>query len=151
MTPSIDPNFEVFANSQSNDTCNWQALIQQHQFSVQVRNPVQACIHFLNCFISHESLYGDTEGAKEMIKVMMIMQSVDSPATSNQLKKLNHSYGYVCAYREILLETEAPIEVCLQFDRLIDVLEVLLQMHQQVSSGVLCSYGQLNQRLQCLG
>ncbi len=151
MTPSIVPSFASSANGQSSDAFNWQALIQQHEFGAQSRNPVQSSIHFLNCFISHESLYGDSEGAREMIKVLMIMQSVDAPATKSQFKQINTSYEYVCAYRDLLLETDAPLDVCLQFDRLIDVLEVLLQIRQQVSSGVLCSYAQLNQKLQLNG
>ncbi|OUR69761.1 hypothetical protein A9Q73_01430 [Bermanella sp. 47_1433_sub80_T6] len=151
MTPSIDPNFTSSANGQSHDVFNWQALIQQHQFGKQTRNPVQSCIHFLNCFISHESLYGDSEGAREMIKVLMILQSVDSPASPGQLKLISSSYEYVCAYRDLLLETQAPMDVCVQFDRMVDVLEVLLQIRQQETSGVLCSYGHLNQRLQCNG
>ncbi len=151
MTPSIDPKFPSQSNSQSGDAFNWQALIQQHQFGKQSRNPVQSSIHFLNCFISHESLYGDVEGAREMIKVLMIMQSVDAPASASQLKQINASYEYVCAYRDLLLEMEAPMDICVQFDRLVDVLEVLLQIRQQVASGVLCSYGHLNQRLQCNG
>ncbi len=151
MTPSINPNHLYSVNSQSTDTFNWNALIQQHQFGQQSRNPVQSCIHFLNCFISHESLYGDIEGAKEMIKVLMIMQSVDSPTSASQLKQINTSYEYVCAYRDLLLETEAPIDISLQFDRLVDVLETLLQIRQQVGNGMLCSYGHLNQKLQCNG
>ena len=151
MTPSIDPKFTSYANGQSSDVFNWQALIQQHQFGQQTRNPVQSCIHFLNCFISHESLYGDSEGAREMMKVLMIMQAVDAPASAGQLKQINSSYEYVCAYRDLLLEPEAPMDICVQFDRLVDVLEVLLQIRQQVATGVLCSYGHLNQRLQCNG
>jgi hypothetical protein len=151
MTPSINPNIQSSANSQSTDTFNWQALIQQNQFGNQSRNPVQACVHFLNCFISHESLYGDSEGAKEMIKVLMIMQSVDAPTSASQLKQINTSYEYVCAYRDLLVETDAPLDVGVQFDQLIDVLEVLLQIRQQVGNGMLCSYGHLNQKLQCNG
>lgn len=151
MTPSIVPNLNSSASGHSNDTFNWQALINRHQLGVQSRNPVQSCIHFLNCFISHESVYGDSEGAREMIKVLLIMQSVDAPASANQVRQIGVSYEYVCAYRDLLLETEAPMDVFLQFDRLVEVLEALLQMRQQVASGVLCSYGQLNQRLQCNG
>ncbi len=151
MTQSINPNIQTSANSQSAGTFNWQALIQLNQFSKQSNNPVQACIHFLNCFISHESLYGDSEGAREMVKVLMIMQSVDAPTSASQLKKINTSYEYVCAYRDLLLETDAPLDIGLEFDRLIEVLEVLLQIRQQVGSGVMCSYGHLNQKLQCNG
>ena len=147
MTPSIDPNNNNSINSQKGDTPNWTSLINQHQFGVQSRNPIQSCIHFLNCFISHESLYGDSEGAKEMIKVLMILQSVDAPASGMGDRKINRSYEYVCAYRDLLLETNAPADICLQFGRLIEVLEILLQMRQQSNLGVLCSYGQLNQQL----
>ena len=149
MTPSIDPNNNNPINSQMSDTFNWKSLINQHQYGVQSRNPIQSCIHFLNCFISHESLYGDSEGAREMIKVLMILQSVDAPVSQTGDGKINLSYEYVCAYRDLLSETSAPADICLQFDRLIEVLETLLQMRQQSKLGVLCSYGQLNQRLMC--
>ena len=149
MTPSIDPNFTSAANGQCHDVFNWQALIQQHHFGQQSRNPVQSSIHFLNCFISHESLYGDCEGAREMIKVLMILQAVDSPVSARQLKQINTSCEYVCAYRDLLLEIDAPMDVSMQFDRLVEVLEALLQIRQQVVSGVSCSYGQLNRRLRC--
>ena len=82
-----------------------------------------------------------------MIKVLMILQAVDSPASARQLKQINSSYEYVCAYRDLLLEIDAPMDVSMQFDRLVEVLEALLQIRQQVVSGVSCSYGQLNQRL----
>lgn len=151
MTPSIDPNNKVSANSQMGDAYNWTSLINQHQFGAQSRNPVQSCIQFLNCFVSHESLYGDSEGAKEMIKVLLILQSVDAPASEATMLKVKRSFEYVCAYRDLLLETSAPMDVCIQFDRLVEVLKVVLQMRQQVKLGVLCSYGQLNQRLMCNG
>ncbi len=151
MTPSIDPNFTSSVNRQISDTYNWQALINQSQNQIQgkqsVNNPVQAIIQFLNCFISHESVYGDSDGAREMMKVLLIMQSVDSPVNDGQARQTRKSYEYVCSYLDLLNETDAPFDVCLQFERLQEVLVQLIQMRQQVSYGVLCSYGQLNQRL----
>ena len=151
MTPSIDPNNNHTLNSQLDGTFNWASLINRHQFGIQSRNPIQSSLHFLNCFISHESLYGDSEGAKEMIKVMMILQSIDAPASEMQEAKINRSYEYVCAYRDLLFEVSAPTDVCFQFERLAEVLAILVQMRQQSKLGVLCSYGQLNQCLMCRG
>ena len=76
---------------------------------------------------------------------------MESPASEATMLKVKGSHEYVCAYRDLLLETNAPIDVCMQFDRLVEVLGVVLQMRQQVKLGVLCSYGQLNQRLMCNG
>ncbi len=151
MTPSIDPNFTSSVNRQLSDTYNWQTLINQSPSESEgqqsVNNPVQATIQFLNCFISHESVYGDSEGAREMMKVLLIMQSVDSPVSDGQARQTRNSYEYVCAYLDLLNETDASFEVCLNFERLQGVLEQLIQMRQQVAHGVLCSYGQLSQRL----
>jgi len=147
MTPSIDPNFTPNMNRQFNDQYNWLALVSQNLDTPHSHNPVQSVIQFLNRFISYESIYGDSDGAQEMVKVLLIMQSVDSPVSDSQVSQTKKSYEYVCAYLEILNETCAPFDVCLQFERLQEVLLQLIQMRQQMAFGVLCSYGQLNLRL----
>lgn len=144
MTPSIVPNNNTPTKDQEFGAINWLKLVEpciKRQIS---SNPVQACTRFVNCFITHESLYGDSEGAKEMIKVLMILQSVDSPVTSAQILQTQASYEYLCAYSDILNETDAPLTLCLEFSQLIHVMETLLRIRSQAVSGMMCSYGYLN-------
>ena len=148
MTPSIDPNQTQNKKSQLRDVYGWDALIASGK-SVEKpsSNPVMGSLNFLNRFITHESLYGDSEGAREMSKVLLLLQSVDRPASHAQLQQTRKSYEYVCGYLELLEETEAPFDVCFEFERLCHVLETLLRIRQQSSLGVQCSFGQLHQQL----
>ena len=148
MTPSIDPNLTSAPNSQFRDSYDWDALIASAQkVEKPSANPVMGCLSFLNRFITHESLYGDSEGAREMSKVLLLLQSVDSPVSTEQLQQTRQSYDYVCAYLDMLQETDAPFDVCFEFERLCHVLETLIRIRQQVGLGVQCSFGQLHQQL----
>jgi len=64
-----------------------------------------------------------------------------------QLQQTRKSYDYVCAYLDMLQETDAPFDVCFEFERLCHVLETLIRIRQQVGLGVQCSFGQLHQQL----
>lgn len=147
MTASIDPNKNNLPLSQTDDGYNWLALIQSKHPLQDVKNPVQTSIQFLSQFISHESLYGDSEGAKELSKVLLLLQSVDKPANPAVLSQTRISYEYLCQYLELLNEVEAPFDLCLQFEQLVEVLATLMGMRTQLALGVMCSYGQLNQQL----
>jgi len=148
MTPSIDPNKTQISNSHFRDTYDWTALISsESKAGKPSHNPVMGCLNFLNRFISYESLYGDSEGAREMSKILLLLQSVDSPVSKVQLAKTCHSYDYVCAFLEVLRETEAPFDICFEFERLCHVLETLIRIRKQSSLGVQCSYGHLRQQL----
>ena len=147
MTASIDPNNNKTEVCQSHDGYDWLALIKSHNPMPDVKNPVHASIQFLSQFISHESLYGDCEGAKELSKVLLLLQSVDQPASKDVMRQTRISYEYLCQYSELLHEVEAPFDLCLQFDQLIEVLATLMRMRTQLTLGVMCSYGQLNQQL----
>jgi hypothetical protein len=148
MTPSIDPSKLQTAKSQTTGTYDWNALISSAQSAGKLSpNPVMGCLNFLNRFITHESLYGDCEGAREMSKVLLLLQSVDSPVSYAQQQQTRKSYEYTCAYLEILNETEAPFDVCFEFERLCHVLETLIRIRQQTDLGVQCSFGHLHQQL----
>ena len=151
MTASIDPNnnktHQCQNSNQSEQGYDWLSLIKPQHATPDVKNPVQGSIKFLSQFISHESLYGDCEGAKELAKVLMLLQGVDKPANPHTLRQSKEVYEYVCMYSEILHEVEAPFDVCLQFDQLMEVLANLISMRTQVALGVMCSYGQLNQQI----
>ncbi|MFT7109708.1 MAG: hypothetical protein ACI843_001370 [Psychrobacter glaciei] len=148
MTPSIDPSKTQAANGQTTGTYDWNALISSAQSAGKPSpNPVMGCLNFLNRFITHESLYGDSEGAREMSKVLLLLQSVDSPVSYAQQQQTRKSYEYTCAYLEILNETEAPFDVCFEFERLCHVLETLIRIRQQTDLGVQCSFGHLHQQL----
>jgi hypothetical protein len=148
MTPSIDPSKAQQAKSQATDTYDWNALISAAQSAGKPSsNPVMGCLNFLNRFITHESLYGDSEGAREMSKVLLLLQSVDSPASIVQQNQTRKSHQYTCAYLEILTETEAPFDICFEFERLCHVLETLVRIRQQTVLGVQCSFGHLHQQL----
>lgn len=152
MTLSVDPNNNEYGYSQLNDTYDWKALIQNKPIDKNLsQNPIQASVAFLNRFITYESLYGDSEGAREMVKVTMLLQSVDNKVTESQLVQTKKSYDYISAYRDMLIETEAPVDVVLEFERLQCVLETLLRLRQQIGLGVMCSYGILNQTLMDTG
>lgn len=144
MTPSIVPNNKILSKAQESGAFNWHKLIEPCVKRQISSNPVQAATRFVNCFISHESLYGDSEGAKEMIKVLLILQSVDSPVTAPQLAQTQKSYDYLCAYSDILNETDAPFDLCMEFSQLIHVMETLLKIRTQAANGMMCSYGYLN-------
>ena len=147
MTLSVDPNNE-YGYSQLNDTYDWKALIQNRPTDKNLsQNPIQASVAFLNRFITYESLYGDSEGAREMVKVTMLLQAVDNKVTEQQITQTKKSYDYISAYRDMLIETQAPTDVVLEFERLQTVLETLLQVRQQIGLGVMCSYGTLNETL----
>lgn len=146
MTLSVDPNNNNYGYSQLNDAYDWNALIQNRSGGENMaRNPVQACIAFLNRFISYESIYGDSAGAREMVKVTMLLQAVDNKVTNQQIAQTKKSYEYISAYRDMLIETQAPTDVVLEFERLQTVLESLLQLRQQAGLGVMCSYGSLTE------
>lgn len=144
MTPSIVPNKKTLTKNQETGAFNWHKLIEPCAKRQISSNPVQASTRFVNCFISHESLYGDSEGAKEMIKVLLLLQSVDSPVSASQLAQTQKSYEYLCAYSDILNETDAPLDLCLEFSQLIHVMETLLKIRTQAANGMMCSYGYLN-------
>jgi hypothetical protein len=146
MTLSVDPNNKNHGYGQLNDTYDWNALIQnRHGDENMAHNPIQASIAFLNRFISYESLYGDSLGAREMVKVTLLLQGVDNKVTTQHIAQTQKSYEYISAYRDMLIETQAPTDVVLEFERLQTVLESLLQLRQQAGLGVMCSYGALNQ------
>jgi hypothetical protein len=148
MTPSIDPNKTQYNKSQNSDTYDWSALISPGQkVGKPSPNPVMGSLNFLNRFITHESLYGDSEGAREMSKVLLLLQSVDSPVSYAQQQQTRKSYEYVCGYLEILNETEAPFDICFEFERLCHILEALMHIRQQADLGIQCSYGQLHKQL----
>jgi len=148
MTSSVDPNNNQYGYSQLNDAYDWKALIQHSPSDKKLsRNPIQASVAFLNRFITYESLYGDAEGAREMVKVTMLLQSVDNKVTASQISQTRKSYEYISAYRDMLIETEAPNDVILEFERLQVLLEALLQLRQKAGLGVMCSYGSLNESL----
>jgi hypothetical protein len=148
MTPSIDPSKTQAAKSQTTGTYDWNALISSAQSAGKPSpNPVMGCLNFLNRFITHESLYGDCEGAREMSKVLLLLQSVDSPVSYAQQQQTRKSYEYTCAYLEILNETEAPFDICFEFERLCHVLETLIRIREQAALGVQCSFGHLHQQL----
>jgi hypothetical protein len=148
MTPSIDPSKTQDKKSQFRGGYDWNALIASNQkVGKPSANPVMGSLNFLNRFITHESLYGDSEGAREMSKVLLLLQSVDRAVSHAQLQQTRKSYEYVCVYLELLQETEAPFDVCFEFERLCHVLETLLRIRQQSKLGVQCTYGQLHQQL----
>lgn len=148
MTPSIDPSKTQASNSHFRDTYDWAALISTgRKVEKPSHNPIMGCLNFLNRFISYESLYGDSEGARDMSKILLLLQSVDSPASQAQLAKTCRSYDYACTYLEVLRETEAPFDVCFEFERLCHVLETLIRIRKQSNLGVQCSYGHLRQEL----
>lgn len=151
MTASIDPNnnktHQCQSPNQTEQGYDWLSLIKPKHAIPEMKNPVQGSIQFLTQFISHESLYGDSEGAKQLSKVLSLLQRVDKPAGPQTLRQSKEAYEYVCMYNELLHEVEAPFDTCLQFDQLIEVLANLISMRTQVALGVMCSYGQLNQQI----
>ncbi|MAA72132.1 MAG: hypothetical protein CL679_10465 [Bermanella sp.] len=147
MTPSIDPNAHK-NNKRNNDGLpDWQAIASVKTSSQQCANVLQASILFLRRFICHESLYGDTEGAKELFKVQELLGSLESYADEAFNQQLRDSYEYICCYLELLQETQAPLNLCLEFERLIHILEAVQCMQQQTELGIMGSLAQLKSHL----
>lgn len=147
MTQSIDPSSQNQFKRQDDGLPDWQAMACAKTSPDTANNLLQASILFLRRFICHESLYGDSEGAKELLKVQDLLGSIESYHEAAFNQQLRASYEYVCCYLELLYETQAPWDLCLEFERLIQILEAIQCMQQQASLGVLGSLAQLNSYL----
>jgi len=147
MTPSIDPNANKHSKCHNSGMPDWQAIASVKTSTQQCANFLQSSILFLRRFICHESLYGDSEGAKELLKVQSLLGSLDRVADDAFKQQLRDSYEYVCCYLELLHETQAPWDLCLEFERLIQILEAIECMQQEVTLGIMGSLAQLNSHL----
>ncbi|WP_283789523.1 hypothetical protein QNI23_017315 (plasmid) [Bermanella sp. WJH001] len=147
MTPSIDPHANKNNNRHNHGMPDWQAIASVKSTSQQCANILQSSILFLRRFICHESLYGDSEGAKELLKVQGLLGSLESFNDEAFNQQLRDSYEYVCCYLELLQETQAPLDLCLEFERLIHILEAIQCMQQQSALGVVGSLAQLKSHL----
>ncbi len=147
MTPSIDPNANKNNKRHDDGMPDWQAIASVKTSSQQCANVLQSSILFLRRFICHESLYGDSEGAKELFKVQELLGSLESFADDAFNQQLRDSYEYVCCYLELLQETQAPLDLCMEFERLIHILEAIQCMQQQTVLGVMGSLAQLKTHL----
>ena len=147
MTPSIDPHANKNNKRRNDGMPDWQAIASVKSTSQQCANILQSSILFLRRFICHESLYGDSEGAKELLKVQGLLGSLESFNDEAFNQQLRDSYEYVCCYLELLQETQAPLDLCLEFERLIHILEAIQCMQQQSVLGVVGSLAQLKSHL----
>ncbi|MGR6874465.1 hypothetical protein ACU6U9_19705 [Pseudomonas sp. HK3] len=147
MTPSIDPSAHKNSNRHNDGMPDWQAIACVKSTSQQCANILQSSILFLRRFICHESLYGDSEGAKELLKVQDLLGSLESFSEEAFNQQLRDSYEYVCCYLELLHETQAPLDLCLEFERLIHILEAIQCMQQQSTLGIVGSLAQLKTHL----
>ncbi|MFT5593233.1 MAG: hypothetical protein ACI8SR_001605 [Oceanicoccus sp.] len=147
MTPSIDPHANKNNNRHNDGMPDWQAIASVKPSSQQCANILQSSILFLRRFICHESLYGDSEGAVELLKVQELLGSLESFTDEAFSQQLRDSYDYVCCYLELLQETQAPLDLCLEFERLIHILEAIQCMQQQSKLGVVGSLAQLKSHL----
>lgn len=147
MTQSIDPSSQSNYKRQEDGLPDWQAMASAKSSPDQAANTLQASILFLRRFICHESLYGDSEGAKELLKVQDLLGSLESYKEDAFNQQLRDSYDFVCCYLELLYETQAPWDLCLEFERLVKILEAIQCMQQQAVLGVMGSLAQLNSYL----
>jgi hypothetical protein len=147
MTPSIDPNANKHNKCHNDGMPDWQAIASVKTSSQQCANILQSSILFLRRFTCHESLYGDSEGAKELFKVQELLGSLESFANEEFNLQLRDSYEYVCSYLELLNETQAPLDLRMEFERLIHILEAIQCMQQQMVLGVMGSLAQLKSHL----
>lgn len=147
MTPSIDPNRKNNNKRHNNGLPDWQAMACVKSSAEQYANILQSSILFLRRFICHESLYGDSEGAKELLKVQELLATLESSNDAQFNIQLRESYEYVCCYLELLHETQAPLELCVEFERLIQILEAVQCMQQQTALGIVGSLAQLHSHL----
>jgi len=147
MTQSIDPSSQNNMKRQEDGLPDWQAMACAKTSPDHASNMLQSSVLFLRRFICHESLYGDSEGAKELLKVQDLLASIDSYREESFNQQLRASYEFVCCYLELLYETQAPWELCLEFERLIKILEAIQCMQQQAALGIVGSLAQLNSYL----
>ncbi|WP_396586830.1 hypothetical protein [Bermanella sp. R86510] len=148
MTPSIDPNFGNPRASQIADTYDWQALANGHPACQQIRGKLADSIRFLSRFIGYESVNGDAEGARTLIKALLMLESVDESVSQGLINRTQEMLNYLDDYRSLLYETEADAHLCLQFDQLVTIFHGLLELRRQAHSGLMCSFGQLTHYLQ---
>ena len=147
MTSSIDPTNQNSVKRQENGLPDWQAMAVVKTLPEQCTNLLQSSILFLRRFICHESLYGDSEGAKELLKVQDLLGRIEQLQDAHFNQQLRDSYDFVCCYLELLHETQAPWDLCLEFERLIKILEAIQCMQQQSTLGIMGSLAQLNSHL----
>ena len=148
MTQSVDPSVKVVGSSQITDRYDWDGLIHGRPVSPAVNlNPIQSSVLFLNRFITQESIDGDSEGARALARVLMLLHSVDRPVSRALIEQTERCLDYVLGYQDILRETLAPSDLIEQFGQVAVILSTLLEVRRQSSVGVMCSYAALNQKL----
>ncbi|EAT13624.1 hypothetical protein HF888_09295 [Bermanella marisrubri] len=147
MTSSVDPKRTPHFTSQKVGDYDWQALAKGLPGCQNIRGKLGENIQFLSRFISHESLYGDSEGARELIKALLLLESVDAPVSTSVISQTRKSLEYLTAYRGMLYEVGADAELCMRFDQLVQTFHSLLSLRDKARLGLMCSYGQLSQQL----
>jgi len=107
---------------------------------------VSQAINFLNGFIISESVDGDAEVARGLLKAADALEQMNNLPTAETRRKESEAYEYVSSYTELLKEAEAPRELVAEFENVLQVFEALDQVRkQELQSGAIASYASVQE------
>jgi hypothetical protein len=103
-------------------------------------------VHFLNNFIMGEAVDGDSEGAKNLMAAIDVLQKMDEASTPDSRRKETEAYEFVSGYTEVLKETYAPTDLINGFEQALKVFEALDTVRKnELQTGALASYASVQE------
>lgn len=102
---------------------------------------VSESVHFLNRFILDESVDGDSEGAKSLLKALSVIEGMNLPSDVDRRAQEKEALKYVSAYTDMLKETGASADIVEGFENVTEVLQALDTVRtNEAKTGALASY-----------
>jgi hypothetical protein len=105
-------------------------------------------VHFLNNFMMGETADSDSEGAKNLMAAIDVLQKMDEASTPDLRRKETEAYEFVSGYTEVLKETDAPTDLINSFEQALKVFEALDTVRKnELQTGVLASYASVQETI----
>jgi hypothetical protein len=105
-------------------------------------------VHFLNDFIMGEAVDGDSEGAKNLMAAIDVLQKMDEASTVDSRRKETEAYEFVSGYNEVLKETYASTDLINGFEQALKVFEALDTVRKnELQTGALASYASVQKTI----
>ncbi|MFQ3172632.1 MAG: hypothetical protein ACI9DG_002673 [Oleispira sp.] len=105
-------------------------------------------VHFLNDFIMGEAVDGDSEGAKNLMAAIDVLQKMDEASTLDSRRKETEAYEFVSGYTEVLKETYASTDLIKGFEQALKVFEALDTVRKnELQTGALASYASVQKTI----
>ena len=103
-------------------------------------------VNFLNDFIMSEAIDGDTDGARNLMNAVDVLQRIDERPDAKGRQREKEALEYITGYTELLKDADAPEALVKEFEKVLDVFNALDSVRRQENkTGAITSYASVQE------